>query len=130
MNRVRKGRSGKVECVKDENGQMLIEKEAVSKRWAGYIEDLLNVDDDRPAEIVAVGREHGLNVLGELNESEITMEEVQESLKDMKSGKAAGLDGCTVESLKSGGVTVVECLVRLLNICFLSSMVPIDWASA
>ncbi len=34
------------------------------------------------------------------------------------------------ESLKSGGATVVECLERLLNVCFLSSMVPIDWTSA
>ena len=41
-------------CVKAENNQMLNEKRAMSKRWVEYSEDLLNVDDDRPDEIVAV----------------------------------------------------------------------------
>ncbi len=41
-------------------------------------------------------------MLGELNEACITREEVQESVREMKSGKAAGLDGCATECLKSG----------------------------
>ncbi len=51
---------------------------------------------------------------------------MQESVREMKSGKAAGLDGVAAECLKSGEATVMEWLVRLLNVCFLSSMVPID----
>jgi len=130
VKRTRKGTSGKEERVKAENGRLLIEKDAVRKRWAEYFERLLNVEEDREPEIVAVGRERGMNVLGELNEALITREEVQEAVREMKAGKAAGLDGCAVECVKSGGATVVEWLVRLLNICFMSSLVPIDWASA
>ncbi len=91
---------------------------------------MLNVEEDGEPEIVAVGRERGVNVLGELNDALITREEVQESMKEMKVGKAAGLDGCAAECLKGGRAAVVEWLVRLLNVCFLSSMVPIDWTNS
>ena len=130
VKRLRGGASGKEERVKAEDGRMLIEKDAVRKRWAEYFERLLNVEEDREPEIVAVGREQRMNVLGELNEALITREEVQEAVREVKVGKAAGLDGCAAECVKNGGVTVVEWLLRLLNVCFLSSMVPIDWASA
>ncbi len=69
-------------------------------------------------------------MLRELNEALITREEVQESVREMNTGKAAGLDGCAAECLKSGRAMVVEWLVRLLNVCFLSSMEPMDWTSA
>ena len=71
-----------------------------------------------------------MNVLGELKEALIMREEVQEAVREMKAGKAAGFDGCVVECVKSGGATVVDWLVRLLNVRFMSSLVPIDWASA
>ena len=41
------------ESVKDVNGWLLIGKEA-KKRWAEYFEELLNVQEDREADIVAV----------------------------------------------------------------------------
>ncbi len=91
---------------------------------------MLNVKEDKEPEIVAVGREQGVNVLRELNEAFLMREEVQESVRKMKAGKAAWLEGVAAECLKSDGATVVEWLVRLLNVCFLSSMVSIDWTTA
>ena len=45
--------------MKDENGDMVVDKEEVSRRWAGYFEGLLNVNDDRVAikSVVGDGRE-------------------------------------------------------------------------
>jgi len=119
VKRMWKGTSRKEERVKAKNVRLLIEKDAVRKRWAEYFERMLNVEEDREPEIAAVGRERGMNVLGDLNESLITREEVQEAVREMKAGKVAGLDGCVVECVKSGSVTVVEWLVRLLNVCFM-----------
>ena len=130
VKRIRKGTSRNEERVKAEDGRMLVEKDEVRERWAEYFEGLLNVNEGREAEIVAVGRENGINMLGELNEAQISNEEVQEAVKEMKAGKAAGLDGCAVECLKKGGASVIEWLVRLLNVCFLTSLVPSDWTSA
>ena len=56
------------------------------------------------------------HVLGGLNNSKITKEEVQGAVKALKAGKAAGLDVCAVECLKRGSAIVIEWLVRLLNV--------------
>ena len=127
---VRKGETGKEEVVKDVNGQLLLESGDVRKRWAEYFDDLLNVEDAREADIVAVEGGARMPVLGERLVADITEEEVREAVEVMKAGKAPGLDGIATECLKKGGVTIVEWLVRLLNLCFVSGMVPIEWRSA
>ena len=48
----------------------------------------------------------------------------------MKSGKAPGQDGFPVECLKKGGMSVLEWLVRLLNLSFDMGFVPMDWRGA
>ena len=53
-----------------------------------------------------------------LNERAISLEEVVEAVNEMKSGKAPGLDGFPVESLKKGVMAMLEWLVRLLNLSF------------
>ena len=40
-------------------------------------------------------------------------EEIQGAVKEMKTGKTAGLDGCAVECLKSGGTSVIGWLLYL-----------------
>ena len=69
-------------------------------------------------------------VLGEENEREITREEVKRALNEIQGGKAPGMDGVRVEMLKEGGVTIFEWLVRVFNICFMLSIVPVDWVLA
>ena len=125
--KVRKGGSRTEETVKDVNGWLLRGNEA-RKRWAEYFE-FLNVQEDREADIVAVGVVQ-VPVMGEENEREITVEGVKRALNETKGGKAPGMDGVRVEILKEGGVTVLEWLVRLFNICFLLSIVPVDWVIA
>ena len=36
---------------------------------------------------------------------------------------------CAAECLKSGSTSVIEWLVRLLNVWFVTSMVGVDWTS-
>ena len=68
--------------VKDVNGRLLRGNE-VRKRWAEYFEELLNVQEDREADIVAVGGVQ-VPVMGEENEREITIEEVKMALNETK----------------------------------------------
>ena len=51
---VRKGGLRMDETIKDVNGRLLKGNEA-RKRWAEYFDELLNVQEDRKADIVAVG---------------------------------------------------------------------------
>ena len=128
LKRARKGGSRTEETVKDGNGRLLKGGDA-RKRWAEYFEELLNVEEEREADIVAVGGVE-VPVMGEMNRREITKGEVERALKDTKAGKAPGVDGVRAEMLKEGGVPVVEWLVRMFNICFVLSIVPVDWVGA
>ena len=128
VKRLRKGESGREETVKDASGNLL-KGDAARVRWAEYFESLLNVEDEREARICAVA---GVNVpvMGEENEREVTVEEVRKALNGTKAGKAPGVDGCRPEFLKKGGVSVIEWLVRLFNICMVAGVVPVEWCSA
>ena len=91
--RVRKGGLRMEETVKDVNGRL--RGNEVRKRWVEYFEELLNVQEDREADIVAVGGVQ-VPVMGEENEREITREEVKRALNETKGGKAPGMDGVRV----------------------------------
>ena len=43
-------------------------------------------------------------------------------MNEVKSGKAPGLDGFSVECLQKGGMAALEWLVRLLNLSFISGL--------
>ena len=79
---VRKGGLRTEETVKAVNGRLLRGNEA-RKGWAEYFEELLNVQEDRKADIVAVGGVQ-VPVMGEENEREITVEEVKRALNETK----------------------------------------------
>ena len=68
---MRKGGLRTEETVKDVNGRLLKGNEA-RKRWVEYFEELLNVQEDREADIVAVGSVQ-VPVMGEENGREITI---------------------------------------------------------
>ena len=98
------------------------------RRWAEYFEQVLNVDV-KEANINVVGNWR-MPVLGDMNEREISLEEVGEAVIEMKSGKAPGLDGFPVECLKKCRMAVLESQVRLLNLSFYIGVVPMDWRGA
>ena len=76
----RKGTGGKAERVKAENDTMPIKQDTSRKKLAEYFERLLHVEEDWKPVIIAVEREGGRNVLGDLNETLFTKKEVQESV--------------------------------------------------
>ena len=55
---------------------------------------------------------------------------MKRALNEMKGGKAPGMDSVRAEMLNEGDVTVLEWLVRVFNICFMLSAVPVDWVIA
>lgn len=67
-------------------------------------------------------------MLGQLNETLITMEEVQE-LVEIRPGKLAELDGYAEECLISGGARVTVWLVDCETYVCVSSMVLVKWVS-
>ena len=50
-----------------------------------------------------------------------------DALKKMKGGKTAGMNDIVVEIMKNGGISVIDWLVRTINRCMGSGVVPEDW---
>ena len=64
-----------------------------------------------------------------LNE-EISVDEVQKAITNLKSGKACDLDHIRAEMLKTGGKDVILLMTKLFNKVFDKGIYPSDWAKA
>src|SRR5277367_2095428 len=112
--------------VKDANGNIVtdpIQKAIVYKK---YWEALLNEADVGQAQVARLEFE-GDEEARVLCESMISIDEVMEALKEMKGGKAAGVDNITPEIIKEGGEEMVGWMCKLFNKAFVERGVPEDW---
>ena len=103
--------------IKDENGNVMVNSEAVLKRWKEYFEKLMNEENNREprtkeAEVV--------------NEEIICVsrEEVKNALRRMKKGKADGPDKLPVEVWKCMGEMGIKFLTRLFNRLLMGERMP------
>ena len=61
---------------------------------------------------------------------EISVDEVQKAVANLKSGKACGLDRIHAEILKTGGKDVILFMTKLFNTIFDKGIYLSDWAKA
>ena len=82
-----------VSVVKDENGNVMVNSEAVLKRWKEYFEKMMNEEnngDPRTEEAEVVNEEVNC----------VSREDVKNALQRMKKGRAVGPDELPVEVRK------------------------------
>ena len=63
----------------------------------------------------------------DLNMEEISKEEITQALKQMKTGKAAGIDNIPPEVLKEGGAEIINQLHNIFNKIWASEIPPTEW---
>ena len=114
--------------IKDSDGNILTDENAVKERWSEYFEQLLNVDDGRVAEISGAQMNGVLE--DDLIDVDVTVEDVRKAVKKLKKGKSPGVDGITSEMLCFGGECMLEWLTRVCKVCVLEEKVPSDWVRA
>ena len=128
---VKKERGGNTcggEKVKNKNGRVLKEGDAVRERWREHFKDLADVGNRKKAVITCMGMTDGgerLKVQGP-----IKRREVRRAIGRLKMGKAAGADGITAEMLKFGGEVVVDWMQWICNMAWKQGVVPDDWVKA
>ena len=106
--------------IKGENGNVMVNSEAVLKRWKEYFEKLMNEENNRDSRT-----EEPKVVNEEVNC--VSREEVKNALKRMKKGKAVGPDELPVEVWKCMGKMGIEFLTRLFNRLLIGEQMPEEW---
>ena len=109
-----------VRVIKDENGNVVVNSEAVLKRWKEYFEKLMNEENNRDPRI-----EEAEVVNEEVNC--VSREEVKNALRRMKQGKAVGPDELPVEVWKCMGEMGIRFLTRLFNRLLMGERIPEEW---
>lgn len=103
----KKKRSINERAIKDKDGKVLMETEAIKKRWEEYIGELF--EDDRQEE------EEEEESPGHLDGDQIMEEEMKYAMSKMKRGKAAGEDRIMVEMLEAMGEFAIKNITILAN---------------
>ena len=100
--------------IRNLQGELLTDNEAINKRWSEHFEQLLN----RPSSIDP-------SVIKEIPERPLctdlddlpTENKVEEAIKELQCGKAAGPDDIPPEVFKSGGQLLVRKRAGRMDVC-------------
>ena len=109
-----------VRVIKDENGNVMVNSEAVLKRWREYFGKLMNEENKR----------HPRTEKPEVDNEEVncvSRDEGKNALRRMKKGKAVGSDELPVEVWKCMGEMGIEFLTRLFNRLLMGERMPEEW---
>ena len=109
-----------VRVLKDENGNVMVNSEAVLKRWKEYFEKLINEENNRDP------RTEEVKVVNE-DVNCVSREEVKNTLRRMKKGKAVGPDALSIEVWKCMGEMGIRFLNRLFNRLLMGERMPEEW---
>ena len=108
--------------VKDKDGHPISDLEGQKKRWVEHFEELLN----RPAPPDPPDVQPADSDLT-IDCNTPTKEEIQNAIKQLRKGKAAGPDNISAEALKADIRTNVELLYPLFNKIWDEKQVPTEW---
>ena len=126
LKNIRKGRQGKQRCIKSEQGEILENDTDIMTRWREYFEEMLNGGQRGRESCIQLEQVKEVEKLEDYNQ-EIGVDEVQEAVRWLKRGKAAGQDGISPEMLKCLGKEGIDRLTELYNRIWREEVIPHDW---
>ena len=95
--------------IKDRNGKLVTEQEALLKVWESYFKELLNQErNNNDLELPSY-------VEGKVELTDITDTEMLTGMKGMKKGRAPGIDEMHMEMVMAVGESGISWTKRLLN---------------
>ena len=106
-------------CLKGDNGELLVCEEQVSGRWREYFEKLLNEENEWNDELSAEYVEGPADM--------ISKEEVRQAIQDLKVRKAAGPSGVTGEMIMAAGEQAVSWMTSICNKIVKEETIPESW---
>jgi len=117
MDNIRKGYDPRQEACRDKDGKVLFNKEEIMNRQAEHFKEALNkeypsCEDQRKLDLALNIEESDKGENSEM----LTYEEIEESIKKLKNGRAPGEDNIIQEMIKYGGKQQVKKIIRT-NMC-------------
>ena len=116
-------RPRKMNMVKDQDGKLLTTEEEIRHRWQEHFDNVLNRPDPVAPAVVDDRQPNEIDVRDEC----ITRQEIKQALKNMKNGKAAGMDTITTELLKADIETTACVLEDLFRTVWETEEILEDW---
>ena len=115
MDNIRKGYHPRQDACRDKDGKVLFDKEEIMNRWAQHFKEALNKEypscKDQGKLDLALNIEESDK--GE-NSKMPTYKEIEESIKQLKNGRAPSEDNIIPEMIKYGGKQLVKKLHELI----------------
>ena len=112
----------KVNSIKDKNGDIIMEKSKIMKRWTEYCTELYNYElqgDDRVLDTENSQSDDKVN--------DILKSEVEEAVKMLKKGKSPGIDNIPGELIQAGGEDMITALHNICNQIWKDKIWPQNW---
>ncbi|XP_024872374.1 uncharacterized protein LOC112454952 [Temnothorax curvispinosus] len=104
------------------------------KNWRSYFMELLGgtemVGREEALEMRAMGTEERNEEQVQDTDRELQEEEIVRAVRNMKLGKAAGVDGIPMEAWLYGGAAVRGGLIDLLKLIWKESKIPTEWRTS
>ena len=105
--------SSKTGYIKSKDGSIIMEKDKKLERWSEYISELF--DDDRNEDLTLQDIPKG---------PEIIREEVENTIKNMKTGKATGPDMISTEMMQALEGIELDAITKMLNTIYDTGEIP------
>ncbi|XP_068245324.1 uncharacterized protein [Palaemon carinicauda] len=119
-----KPKQARVSTIRDKAGNCLTEEEDILKRWIEYCSDLYNYQTNGDPNVTSCHKSSNND------DFPVLREEVEEAMRSLKHGKAAGVDSILAELIEHGGETVTDILTSICNKIWQTSEWSTPWTQS
>ena len=119
--------SMKSSVIENANGNLLTEAGKVQERWTEYIKELYNYPIAASTDVLRMLADGGPGETETTEEPDIARSEIEEAVKKLKTGKAAGFDNTPAELIKNGGECTTDVLHKICNSVQKTGEWPSQW---
>ena len=113
--------------IRDNQGNILTEDTEIMNRWREYFQELLDSNVSDKHNIL----QHSDSIVEDTNVEEFaTQQELGETIRKLKNGKAPGHDKLTTEMFKHMGEPGTKMLLNIYTRTWMEEIIPHDWKIA
>jgi exonuclease III len=117
--------------IQDKRGNLLLNSQERLDRWKEYFNELLNVPSNVNASVLHHIPIPTIPTTEQLRQDKLpSLTEVQQAIKQMKSGKAPGNDNISADVLKAGGLPMAKWLHEVFVGIWQNEDIVDDWTTA